>query len=319
MPPSAQAALVISIVASALGALVMCLLVARYGLTPPAGETGDAAARRLMVTRFGHAFAGVCFVATGVLGLVAVIVQTRELPPPAPPSVVVRPDPAVDARLQALAAELKAIATRVDHTEARVAAVDSATRRAGDEATSVNARTRDMERALAALQRRVAAPAPAVKEAREAPAPREIVREPIRVPVRPTPAPPPVTVDAPTAKPLPMPDPAAAPRISPPAVRPPEPRTPGPAARAPETVAPRSMPTGSRAAELASPARSSSPPGQAIVEALPRGAEGSATAAKPEELGDKLRDDWKTIREGFSTAGDDFKAAVRDLGRKLWR
>jgi hypothetical protein len=43
--------------------------------------------------------------------------------------------------------------------------------------------------------------------------------------------------------------------------------------------------------------------------------------AKPQEpqLADKLREDWKTIRGGLSTAGDDFKAAVRDLGRKLWR
>jgi hypothetical protein len=43
--------------------------------------------------------------------------------------------------------------------------------------------------------------------------------------------------------------------------------------------------------------------------------------AKPDEtqLGEKIREDWKTIRGGLSTAGDDFKAAVRDLGRKLWR
>jgi hypothetical protein len=52
----------------------------------------------------------------------------------------------------------------------------------------------------------------------------------------------------------------------------------------------------------------------------PRGAQGAAAASKADDdLGEKLRDDWKTIREGFATAGDEFKAAVRDLGRKLWR
>ena len=51
------------------------------------------------------------------------------------------------------------------------------------------------------------------------------------------------------------------------------------------------------------------------------GRESGAATAKREDgqLGDKIRDDWKTIRGGFSTAGDDFKSAVRDLGRKLWR
>jgi hypothetical protein len=51
-----------------------------------------------------------------------------------------------------------------------------------------------------------------------------------------------------------------------------------------------------------------------------RAAGGDAASAKTEDaLGDKLREDWKAIRGGVETAGDDFKAALRDLGRKLWR
>jgi hypothetical protein len=317
MPPSAHAALVISIIASALGALVMCLLVARYGLTPAASENADAAARRLMITRFGHAFAGVCFVATGVLGVVTVIVQSRHARPTPPPAVVVQPDRAAEARLQALAAELKGIATRVEQTETRVSTMDSAARRLGDDVTSVNVRTRQLERAVAALPRRIAAPAPPT-EAREAPAPREV---PIRSPERPAAAPVPAPIEVPAVTPPPMPEPAAAPRSSPPAMRAPEPpRPPAPAARAPEpSVSARSMPTAARATEALPPLRSSAPPGRATVEAPPRGTEGGAAAAKREDLGDKLRDDWKTIRDGFSTAGDDLKAAVKDLGRKLWR
>lgn len=317
MPSSAHAALVISIIASALGALVMCLLVARYGLTPPASEPADAAARRLIVTRFGHALAGVCFVATGVLGLVAVIVQTRHVIP-APPPVVVQPDRAAEARLQTLAAELKAIAARVEQTETRVSAMDSATRRLGDDVTGVNVRTRQLERAVAALPRRVAVPSASPTETKEAPAPRELGREPVRGPERPaaTPAP----IEIPSVTPPQMPEPAAAPRSSPPALRSAEPRTPGPAARAPEpTVSSRPLPTAARATELGTTSRSSAPPGRATVEAPPRGSAGGAAAAKQEDLGDKLRDDWKTIREGFSTAGDELKEAVRDLGRKLWR
>lgn len=288
MPPSAHGPLVVSIIASVLGALAMCLLVARYGLTPAADESPDSAARRLIVTRFGHAFAGVCFAATGILGLVALVGPARR-PPEVPRPVAVEPDRAAEARLQALAADIKAIAARLEQTETRVGAADTATRRLGDELASISLRARQMERALSAPPppRRAVAPEPPARESREPLSPRELVREPARLSETPAPAPAPITADVPRSLSAPP--------------------------RAPE---PRSLPTASRAQDYGT----QTPPGRATPEAPPRQADGGAAAAKPEDaLGDKLREDWKAIRGGFDTAGDDLKAALRDLGRKLRR
>jgi hypothetical protein len=91
--------------------------------------------------------------------------------------------------------------------------------------------------------------------------------------------------------------------------------------RTPAVPAPasRSLPSPARAPEPAAAPRAAAPPASATAQASPRSPEGGAAAAKPDELADKLRQDWKTIRDGFATAGDDLKAAVRDLRRKLWR
>lgn len=308
MPASAHTALIVSIVASALGALVMCLLVARYGLT---SSDGADAERGLLVTRFGHAFAGVCFAATGILCLVALVAPTRD-PRPAPTTVVkVEPDQAAEARLQALASELKAIATRLEQAEARLTVMDGAARRLGDEVGSVSARAHQLERTIAALPRRAVAEPPT----RVVPAPssRAPLQEPSRGPVSP-----PYATEAPTpATPRlsPMPEPVTAPaRSTPEHVVAPRPRAPEPAVQRP-------LPTTTRTSEQAASARLTPPSGRPAVEAPTRSNEGGAAMAKPDEthLAEKIREDWKTIRGGLSTAGDDFKAAVRDLGHKLWR
>lgn len=67
------------ILTSALGALLMCLLVFRYGF-PGADEAQPSpadASRRLLLTRLGHAAAGVCFAISAMLGLVALIEGSR--------------------------------------------------------------------------------------------------------------------------------------------------------------------------------------------------------------------------------------------------
>jgi hypothetical protein len=284
MPPSAHTALVVSIVASALGALVMCLLVARYGLTSASSEEGE---RGLLAARFGHALAGVCFAATGILAVVALVAPARE-PRAAPTTIVkVEPDRAVEGRVQALAAEVKAMAARLDQAEERMTAVDSAARRLGDEVGSVSARAKQLERTIAALPRRgvIAEPAP------KAPPAPPVAADVPAVPPAPTPATPP---------PMPMPEPAAAPRP-----------------RGPEPVAHRPSHAPARASEPAASPRVAPSSGRATIEAPA----GGAAVGKPDDaqLTDKMRDDWKTIRGGFSTAGDDLKSAVRDLGRKLWR
>lgn len=304
MPASAHTALVVSIVASALGALVMCLLVARYGLTT---DRGEDAGRGLLLTRFGHAFAGVCFAATGILGLVALVSPTRE-PRPAPATVVkIEPDRAAEARLQSLAAEVKAITTRLEQAEARMTVMDGASRRLGDEVGSMSVRARQLERAIAALPRRAVVEPPA-KETKPAPS------------AAPPTAEAPGVTSPPAALPQ-MPEPAAAPRPqAPEPVVTPRPRGPEPVAHRPVPTAARAQES-ARAPEPAATPRVAPPSGRATIETPARSGEGSAAMAKPgdPQLTDKLREDWKTIRGGLSTAGDDVKAAVRDLGRKLWR
>jgi hypothetical protein len=83
----------------------------------------------------------------------------------------------------------------------------------------------------------------------------------------------------------------------------------------------RPLPPPTRPAEPPATPRVGPSSARAATEAPPRASEGAAAVTKPDDvqLTDKIRDDWKTIRGGFATAGDDFKSAVRDLGRKLWR
>jgi hypothetical protein len=306
MPASAHTALVISIVASTLGALVMCLLVARYGLTT---DSAEDAGRGLVVTRFGHALAGVCFAATGILALVALVSPTRA-PRPAPATVVkIEPDRAAEGRLQSLAAEVKAITTRLEQAEARMTVMDGASRRLGDEVGSMSARSSELERTIAALRRRAVVEPPA-KETKPAPS------------AAPPTAEAPGVTSPPAALPH-MPEPAAAPR--PQAPEPgvtPRPRGAEPMAYRPAPTAARAQePAPARAPEPAATPRVAPPSGRATIETPARSGEGSAAMAKAgdPQLADKLREDWKTIRGGLSTAGDDFKAAFRDLGRKLWR
>jgi hypothetical protein len=295
MSPSAHTALVVSIAASAVGALVMCLLVARYGLVSSSEEDRG---RALLVTRFGHALAGVCFAATGILAVVALISPTRE--PRAAPTTVVKlePDRAAEARLQALATDVKALAERIDQAEARMTMTDTAARRLGDEVGSIDARARQLERTVAALPRRAIVSEPAPKETKPAPVP---------PPAASTPATTPAAAEVPVATPPPSPGPIPEPVVAP---RP----------RASEPVVHRAPPPPARVAEPAASPRVPAPSGRTTVEAPPRAAGGAAAAkADDQNLTDKVRDDWKTIRGGFATAGDDLKAAVRDLGKKLWR
>jgi hypothetical protein len=179
----------------------------------------------------------------------------------------------------------------------------------------MSARAQHLERTVAALPRRAVAEPP-VKEAKPAPAPssREPVKEPPRGPVAP-----PVAIDAtppPSTSSLPhIPEPVAVP------ARPPAEHVVAPRPRVPEPVAQRPLPAAARTSEPAPSARLTAPSGRATIEAPARSSDGGAAMAKSEEtrLPDKIREDWKTVRGGLSTAGDDFKAAVKDLGRKLWR
>lgn len=89
-----QFALAASIFASIMGAFVMAVLVFRYGFTIPAPSDAGAGPTPtdVLITRVGHAIAGMCFAATAVLAVVGLSLRS---PAPAPATAAVAPTPAV--------------------------------------------------------------------------------------------------------------------------------------------------------------------------------------------------------------------------------
>lgn len=75
MQPLTQSLLTGSIVASALGGLVLCLVVVRYGFPAPEDEAPEEAQRRIFLTRLGHAVAAFCFAVTALLTAAALGVR----------------------------------------------------------------------------------------------------------------------------------------------------------------------------------------------------------------------------------------------------
>lgn len=71
MNPLAHYALTGSIVASALGGLVLCGLIVKYGFLPAEDEPIVVARRRIFITRLAHTFAAACFAFTALLSVVA--------------------------------------------------------------------------------------------------------------------------------------------------------------------------------------------------------------------------------------------------------
>jgi hypothetical protein len=114
--PLAQYALTLSVVASALGGVVLCALVVKDGFAPLDDEPAALSHRRRSLTRLGHAVAAVCFAATALLSLFAL--SPRAAPVAATPS-------AEAARL-------------------------------GDDVRALEARVRDLEHVLARLTRLIA-------------------------------------------------------------------------------------------------------------------------------------------------------------------
>ena len=121
MPAFAPAALATAVALSALGAVVLCVLVVLYGF--PAGDEGspERATRRLILTRVGHALAASCFTATAIL-IATVLVQG------APPVAVTAP-PEPDSRVPALGERLEGQEARLSETEARLRELEEALRR----------------------------------------------------------------------------------------------------------------------------------------------------------------------------------------------
>jgi hypothetical protein len=109
----ARYALTASVVASAVGGVVLCLLVLKYGLSPPEeDEPINISHRRFFMTRLGHAVAAACLATSAVLTVLALAVGANRAPEAA------GPPPALNQE------ELRGL-------EGRLAAVEEAVRRIG--------------------------------------------------------------------------------------------------------------------------------------------------------------------------------------------
>ena len=97
------------IVLTSVGAFLMCLLVIRYGFAGREMEVDDEEARRLVMTRIGHAVAAVCVAGAALLAVVALPASTRPSSPlvaeqaPAPPAPTAAPTAALDEQTREIA------------------------------------------------------------------------------------------------------------------------------------------------------------------------------------------------------------------------
>jgi hypothetical protein len=127
MPSISSFALIASIVASVMGALVVCVLVFRYGFTIPAPSDADAgpSPADVLTTRIGHAVAAACFAATGVLAVVALSLQAPQRAPTVGTTASVStPTRAVSAKAERAEADLVTLRQRLAAAEAELVRLD---------------------------------------------------------------------------------------------------------------------------------------------------------------------------------------------------
>jgi hypothetical protein len=231
MQAFAQYALPGTILASAVGAVVLCVVLFLYGFKSEPDDEGPAPGRRLLVVRLGHALAAACFAAAVMLSTVALVDQRRIAAPG--PSVTAPPRDDVP-RLEA---QVKALEQRLAATELRLG---------------------DVVQQRAAVESRSPALAPVSPSRRPANAPTR----------RPSPSSPAVSGSEIAASPTPVRE--------------------------------------EREATAGRPAPSE-----------PDASSVSPIRARAEDLGTKVREDWKTVKRGFRQAGESLRSGFADLGRRL--
>jgi len=288
MPAFAPAALATAVALSALGAVALCGLVVLYGFTPAGEEPPGQTARRLLITRVGHALAAACFTSTAIL-IAAVLVRPAPASTPAPVTVP-------DARVPALGAQVAGQETRLTETEVRLQALEDAMRRRAPEVP----------------------PAVAPRVAPQPPAPPPRTSAVVK-PLAPRPA---------ETKVVEPPAPAAevvASRVVEPAAHGTSPASPSPGTPTPPTTwVPSSPPPPVITSPAPTPSSAHVPPSSPPVAAAPRPAppEASASPARPAprqsfDLWSKLREDWREIRRGLDSTGDDFRRAIDSVKRNF--
>jgi hypothetical protein len=154
-----------TILASALGAVVLCIVLLLYGFkTEPDDERSPA--RRLLAIRFGHAMAAACFAAALILSTAALIDQRR--------AALAEPTPAARRTedVQRLRAQLRALERRLADVEnARVVVASAAVADARRPAVAPPAPPRP--RATVPARRPSPAPAPAPDDVSASPSTRD--------------------------------------------------------------------------------------------------------------------------------------------------
>jgi hypothetical protein len=355
MPVQPQHLLAGIVLASGIGALAMCLLVLRYGFASAPEDAGDAR-RREMATRLGHALAGACFAVAAMLAVVLVShwppgpAASADVVAPEHDGV----ERAMTVRVAEVAERLAALESRMEAMESRVAPLDG---RVADtrerlgavvarvERAALEGRVQEIETRLDPLERRLARAEPAgdgaaatrleraearvqalesrVRQqtdelARATARLKQLEEAPASLPARPAPTPPSTPERPRVVEPAPggarwippaeAPAPARGGAVSPPAASP----RPG-AALAPgeAAVARRPEPPG----DAGTPARAGSPGTGPPDAAGGRPTDRSAGAGT--QLGERIREDWQTVRRGFEDAGDDLRRAVDSLRRNL--
>ena len=283
--------LVVCIFASALGALVMCLLVLRDGFSPISADPARAD-HDVLITRLGHAVAGACFATTAVLATVLV----ARNPAPVPVHEMTERIGALERERRALGEQVSGLATSMRGLQERVDAANGDLQSVRLRLDQAESRFVKAENGLAKTEAGLSKVEAGLKRLSEEVAQanaraRQQVERPVAV--KPTAAPPRENVV-----------PARPPQRRADAERPHESasQATAEAVSPPPATAPAPAP---KAAAVAASAHKPAPP---------------AAASAPQDLRDqsvtdKVRKDWATIRKGFSTAGDDISNALRRFGR----
>jgi hypothetical protein len=110
--PMAQYALTGNIVASVIGAVVLCAVIVRYGFVSPLDEP-DSMIRRLLFTRLAHTLAAVCFAMAAGLGVLVYALSSHTPAAPAAASAAAPPARddimALDSRVGAIETTMRQI------------------------------------------------------------------------------------------------------------------------------------------------------------------------------------------------------------------
>jgi hypothetical protein len=305
------------VVTCALGALLMCLLVLRYGLATPHAHEDESRAPALPLTlHLGHAAAVVCFTVAAVLAVVALARSQRGPLPSAPSPAGGGADTArltaevktlqqrlaeAESRVGAADRRVQGVETRVGAAEGKVAALDASVGQASAAAGQALKAVKQLERAAATEAPRQTSPATVRRSAVSGEPPRPVL----------PPRPRTTSAEPAPAQAAPSPDPAA----SPPSAPPPSPQPPSVEPAAPP--APPSLPQAGTPPAISRPPE---PPPLAIRTASPPTTEHTRPSPKSApsgtgevDLATQVQEDWKGIKRDMKAAGDD----IRDTWRRF--